>query len=197
MYVICITGASGVIMGIRLIEELLKAGNNVGGIVSDSASRIINHEVFKNNESPSTLTEILTIRNCKNIDRFREFANNDFFTPVASGTGRFNAVIVIPCSMKTLAGIASGYAETLVNRAVDVALKEGRKCILVPRETPLNLIHLENLLKAKQAGCEILLPVPSFYTFPETVDDVIDVIVGKVLNLLNIEHKLFKNWSGV
>ena len=97
--------------------------------------------------------------------------------------------------MKTLAGIAAGYADTLITRAADVALKENRKCILVPRETPLGLIHIENLLKVKQAGADVIVPVPSFYTFPETLDDIVNFVVGKTLNLLGIEHKLFTGWG--
>jgi len=195
MYITAITGASGSILGIRLIEELLRAGQEVSAIVSGSAWKIIQHEILNNKEKASALADILKIRKCGNLKNFREYKNDDFFSPFASGTSRFRAIIIIPCSMKTLAGVASGYADNLINRAADVALKENRKCILVPRESPLNLIHIENLLKAKQAGADIVMPVPPFYANPKTIDDVVDFIVGKVLSLLGIEHELFTPWG--
>lgn len=196
MYSVSITGASGAILGVRLIEELLNSGKSVASIISDAGWEIIHHELFRSKEGPSTMEDILKDRNreydCK---RLKEYRNDDLLSPLASGTFPLEAVIVIPCSMKTLSGIATGYADTLINRVVDVALKERRRCVLVPRETPLNLIHLENLLKAKIAGADILLPIPGFYTFPQTVDDIVDFVVGKTLNLLDIDHKLFKNWG--
>ena len=114
---------------------------------------------------------------------------------MASGTADFEAVVVVPCSMKTMAAIANGYADTLINRACDVALKEKRRCIIVPRETPLNLIHLKNMYQAAKAGVEVLPPVPGFYTRPKTVDDVVNFVVGKMLNLLGKPHSLFQSWG--
>lgn len=196
MYIIAITGASGAILGIRLAEELIKAGKEISVIVSDSAWQVIHHELFRNKKRPDTVKDILKLRGTGfDPDHVHEFRNDNFFSPPASGTSFFEALIIMPCSMKTLSGIAAGYADTLINRVADVALKERRRCILVPRETPLNLIHIENMLKAKQAGAEILLPIPGFYTYPETVDDIINFVVGKTLNLLNIKHALFKSWD--
>jgi 4-hydroxy-3-polyprenylbenzoate decarboxylase len=102
---------------------------------------------------------------------------------------------VIPCSMKTLSAIVHGYADSLITRACDVALKEKRRCIIVPRETPLSIVHTENFHKAAQAGIEIVPPVPGFYTRPESVGDVIDFVVGKILNLLGRKHRLFESWG--
>lgn len=196
MHVVAISGASGIIIGIRLIEELLKADKQIMTVASDSAWQVIRHELFRNKQTPSTLRDIISARGLNfSQDQFKEYKNNDFFSPIASGTTFFDAVIVAPCSMKTLSAIATGYADTLINRAADVALKEKRKCILIPRETPVSLIHLENMTKAKQAGADILLPVPGFYTFPQNIDDVVNFIVGKTLNLLSIKHNLFKNWG--
>ena len=191
MYIVTITGASGSILGIRLIEQLLLSGKDVASIVSDSAWKVLAHETGDTSQSMAYILKQQGI----DTGRLKEYNNNDFSSPPSSGTSSFKAVIVAPCSMKTLSGIASGYADTLINRIVDVALKESRKCILIPRETPLNLIHIENMLRIKQAGAEILLPVPGFYTFPETIDDVIDFIIGKTLNLLGIKHQLFQSWG--
>ena len=195
MYIVAITGASGPVLGIRLIEELLASGKEVSGIASETALKVIHHEIFNNKENPSTLTEILTKRNCSNLSNFREYRNNDFFSPLASGTSGFNALIIMPCSMKTLSAIANGFSDSLISRVADISLKEGRQCIIVPRETPLNLIHLENLMKVKRAGAEIHFPVMSFYTFPKKIEDMIDFIIGKTLNLLGIEHDLFQSWG--
>lgn len=196
MYVVAITGASGVIYGIRLIEELLSSGKEVSAIVSDAAWKIIHFELFHNCKKPSTMKEIISLRGRGyHPNNLKEYNNKNLFSPIASGTSRFEAVVIIPCSMKTLSGISSGYADSLISRVADVALKERRRLILVPRETPLNLIHLENMLKAGNAGADILIPAPSFYTFPVTVDDMINYIVGKALDLLNIEHSLFERWG--
>jgi 4-hydroxy-3-polyprenylbenzoate decarboxylase len=144
----------------------------------------------------TSLKELLGTRGAaKNLDLLNEYKNNDFFSPVASGSSQFEAVVVIPCSMKTLSAIVHGYADSLMNRACDVALKEKRRCIVVPRETPLSVIHTENLHKAALAGIEIVPPVPGFYTRPESLEDVIDFVVGKILNLLGKKHRLFESWG--
>ena len=196
MYIVGITGASGPVIGVRLVEELLRSGKEVASVVTPAAWGIMGHEMGPGGKWHSSLRELLGERGSTGgLQLLREYAHDDMFAPPASGSFKFDAVVVAPCSMKTLAGIATGFADTLIGRAADVALKEGRRCILVPRETPLNLIHLENLLKAKKAGADILVPVPGFYTRPRTVDDVVDFIVGKILNLLGIEHNLFRPWG--
>ena len=196
MIVVAISGASGPIMGIRLIEELLNSKERVAAIISQPAGRIIEYEVLLEKAPFSSLRELLEMRgDAKNLDLLNEYKNDDFFSPVASGSAQFEGVVVIPCSMKTLSAIVHGYADSLINRACDVALKEKRRCIIVPRETPLSVIHTENLHKAAQAGIEIVLPVPGFYTRPESIVDVIDFVVGKILNLLGRKHRLFESWG--
>jgi len=196
MIVIAISGASGPIMGVRLIEELINSGEKVAAIVSQPARQIIEYEIFRGKTPFSSLKELLVKRGfAGNYDLLREFKNNDFFAPVASGSTRFEAMVVIPCSMKTLSAIVHGYADSLITRTCDVALKEKRRCIIVPRETPLSVIHTENIHKAALAGIEIVPPVPGFYTRPESVDDVVNFVVGKVLNLLGREHDLFESWG--
>jgi len=196
MIVVAISGASGPIIGVRLIEKLLKGGDSVAAIVSKPARQIIGYEVLRQKEPFSSLKDLLVKRGfVYNHRLLSEFENNDFFSPIASGSAKFEAVVVIPCSMKTLSAIAHGYSDSLITRTCDVALKEKRRCIIVPRETPLSLIHTENMFKAARAGVEIVPPVPGFYTLPESVDDVINFIVGKVLNLLGREHDLFESWG--
>jgi 4-hydroxy-3-polyprenylbenzoate decarboxylase len=196
MIVVGISGASGPIMGIRLIEELLNSNERVAGIVSQAAGQIIEYEMLNEKESFTSLKELLLKRGLSgNHNLLSEFENHDFFTPVASGSASFEAMVVMPCSMKTLSAIVHGYADSLITRACDVALKERRRCIIVPRETPLSVVHTENLYKAALAGIEIVPPVPGFYTRPESLDDVINFVVGKVLNLLGKRHDLFESWG--
>jgi len=196
MIVVAISGASGPIMGVRLIEELLNSKEKVAAIVSQPACQIIEYEILQEKISFSSLKELLAKRGLSgNYDLLSEFKNNDFFAPVASGSTKFEAIIVIPCSMKTLSAIVHGNANSLITRTCDVALKEKRRCIIVPRETPLSVVHTENIHRAALAGIEIVPPVPGFYTRPESVDDVVNFIVGKVLNLLGRDHSLFESWG--
>jgi len=196
MIVVGISGASGPIMGIRLIEELLNSNERVAAIVSPAAGQIIEYEMLHEKEPFTSLKELLLKRGFSdNHHLLSEFKNHDFFAPVASGSAKFEAMVVMPCSMKTLSAIVHGYADSLITRACDVALKERRRCIIVPRETPLSVVHTENLHKAALSGIEIVPPVPGFYTRPESLDDVINFVVGKVLNLLNRRHDLFESWG--
>jgi flavin prenyltransferase len=196
MIVVGITGASGSILGIRLVEELLNLGEEVTGIVSTSAWSVMAHELSFKPSGQEPLRELLLERGLtKSLDAYCEFDDKNLYAPVASGSARFKAVVVIPTSMKTLSAIANGYAGSLITRACDVALKENRQCILVPRETPLSLIHIENMRKATLAGASIAPPMPGFYTQPKTIQDVVNFTVGKILTLLGLEHTLFKSWG--
>lgn len=196
MIITALTGASGPIMGVRLIEELLVAGESVGVVVSRAARGIIEFEVLENNGSYTGMAQLLARRNPDmDLGSLREYSETDFYVPSASGSSGFEAVVVMPCSMKTLSSIVHGYADTLIGRSCDVALKEDRKCVIVPRETPMNRIQLENLCLAARAGLHVLPPVPGFYTRPRTVEDVVDFIVGKTLSLLGKSHSLFSPWD--
>ncbi|HNR88590.1 MAG TPA: UbiX family flavin prenyltransferase [Spirochaetota bacterium] len=195
MHVVAITGASGAIIGIRLVEELLRSGARTAVVVSDTARAVIRHEVLRDADY-ATMRALLERRGrAVPGDALREFDPGDLFAPIASGSFRFASITVAPCSMKTLSAVAHGHAEGLINRAVDVALKERRRCVLVPRETPVSEIHLENMLRARRAGADILLPVPAFYHHPRSLDDVVDFIVGRALSLVGIEHALFTQWG--
>lgn len=196
MYIVGISGASGAIIGVRLVEELLRSGSGVMAIVSEAGRSIIDHEITRGAFEFTSLRDLLQKRNALPAGGdLREYGNNDFFAPPASGSFGFRAMIVAPCSMKTLASVANGFADSLIARAADVALKERRPCVLVPRETPLALPHLENMVKAKRAGADILVPAPAFYGHPSSADDLVNFIVGKILGLLGIEHALFRPWG--
>ena len=196
MIIVAITGASGPILGIRLIEELLKSGESVTGIPSGGSIGIMEYELSCSMPEKSPLTKLLGDRgNVADLKNFREYNEKDFQAPCASGSSYFEAIVVTPCSMKSLSAIANGYADNLITRACDVALKEKRKCLIVPRETPLNLIHIENMRKAALAGAVIIPPVPGFYTKPQTMDDIVDFITGKTLKLLGKKQKLYKGWG--
>lgn len=196
MIIVAISGASGPVIGIRLIEELLEAGETVAAVVSTPARRIIEYEILEDETAYNGLAGLLAGRNNNcDLTRLTEYDNTDFFAPAASGSSDLAAVVVAPCSMKTLAAIVHGYADSLIVRACDVALKEKRQCLVVPRETPLNRIQAENIFRAARAGIDILPPVPGFYTRPRTIEDVVDFIVGKILTLLGKPHNLFPAWG--
>jgi 4-hydroxy-3-polyprenylbenzoate decarboxylase len=177
-----IGGASGSIYGIRLLEELIKSNDEVHLIVSDGAKKIIEHETSYNFEE------------LKNKVNFY-YENSNMFAGPASGSFKLDAMVVSPCSMKTLSAIVNGYGDTLSSRAASCFLKEERKLILVIRETPLDLPGIKNMLLAKQAGATILPAMPGFYHKPNKIDDLVDFIVGKILDQLDIKHTLYKRWK--
>lgn len=123
------------------------------------------------------------------------YADDDFMAPIASGSFRFDAMVIVPCTMKTLSSVANGFADTLISRAAEVTLKEGRKLILVPREMPLSLIDLENMVKAKQAGATVMPACPGFYNKPQTIDDLIDNVAGRILDQIGIDNEIFQRWG--
>jgi len=179
---LCIGGASGSIYGIRLLEELKKNNAEIHLIVSDGAKKIIEHETnFK----------------FKDLKKRADYCyeNNDLFAGPASGSFELDAMIVCPCSMKTLSAIANGYGDTLTSRAASCQLKEERKLVLVIRETPLDLPGIENMKKAKLSGASVLPAMPGFYHKPKKIEDLVYFIVGKILDQLGIGHSLFKRWK--
>lgn len=181
--VVAVTGASGAAYAKRLLEALKEAGAEVHLIMSSEAEGIVREEL---GTDPSELAKLTA----------RYYREEDLWAPFSSGSFKFDAMVIVPCSMKTLAAVASGYANDLIARAADVALKEGRKLVLVVRETPLNLIHIKNMERAAVAGAIILPACPAFYHKPESIEDLVDYVVGKVLDVLGIEHELFKRWGG-
>lgn len=177
-----ISGASGVQYGIRLLEVLAEKGIKTHLILTDAAKQIMEIET---DYTPSDVENLATW----------SYSQEDFSAPIASGSYRTAGMVIAPCSMKTLGAIANGVSDTLITRAADVCLKEERKLILMTRETPLNLIHLENMVRAKKAGASILPACPGFYSRPKTLEDLINIMVGRVLDLLGIENDIYERWS--
>ena len=190
------TGASGMPYGIRLLECLLEAGCHVQLLYSQVAQVVAKQEMDL--ELPARAAEAQT--------HFREryaalpgkldvYGREEWFAPVASGSNAPDAMVVCPCTMGTLASIAQGLGSNLIERAADVVLKEGRKLVLVPRETPFSAIHLENMLRLSRAGAVILPPSPGFYQHPQSVQDIVDFVVARVLDQIGVPHALMQRWG--
>ena len=186
--VVGITGASGSIYAKRLIEVLVKEGIQTNVVSTEKGKQVFKYELSITLED---WIEELSI-NHKNI-KFED--NNNLFSGIASGSNKYDAVIILPCSMGTLAEISHGLSKNLLCRCADVALKEGRKLILVPRETPLNTIHLENMYRLSKMGVGIIPAMPGFYHHPQSIEEIVDFLIGKILDYLNIDNNLFKKWE--
>jgi 4-hydroxy-3-polyprenylbenzoate decarboxylase len=185
--VVAVTGASGAIYAVRFLRACLELDFAIEMVVSDYGQRL------KKETVQSWLERTYGPR--PGGGSVRLHAPGDMGAAIASGSQRWRAMVVVPCSMKTLSGIAHGSASNLVERAADVTLKERRPLILVPRETPLNLIHLENLRTAALAGATVVPAMPAFYFGPRSVEDLADFVVGRVLAVLGIDHDLFPAWK--
>lgn len=195
--VIGISGASGVRYGIRMVERLVALDWHVHLIVTQSAWRVMQEEEgLEGVGSTAPLTSWLNITAEQAAAQITTYNIRDIAARPASGTFRARAMIVIPASMKTMAAMAHGYADDLLVRCADVFLKERRPLIVVPRETPLGVIHLQNMLELARAGAHIAPAMPGFYCNPKTIDDLIDFMVMKTLNLAGIEHELPLEWEG-
>ncbi len=189
-----ITGASGAPYAARLLEALAGAGSEVGVSASRAGIEVIATELYGDARlSPD-----------ETMARFLEHAGDgsvtlydpqDWRAPYASGSARVDAYVVCPCSMGTLGTIASGAMSNLIHRAASVALKEQRKLVLVPRETPLSEIHLDNMLRVRRAGAVVLFAAPGFYHAPESIDDLVDFVVARCLDHIGVEHALSRRWG--
>ena len=195
--VLAMTGASGSAYGRRLLSVLLQAGRTVHLVMSQAAAQVMQVEegvtVNLNDFDPRSLLDETTL--AANGDRLHWHGLNDFSAGIASGSFRTAGMVVCPCSMGTLGAFAAGLSSNLIHRAADVHLKERRKLILVPRETPLSTIQLGNLHKLSQAGAVILPAMPGFYHQPESVSDLIDFVVARICDQLDVEHDLARRWS--
>lgn len=183
-----ITGASGHAYADRLIRALVAAGHAVDLCVTNAGAKVLSHELGVGDRDASQLERHLEGWLGEAAASVRVFAPDMVEAPPSSGTALTGAVILCPCSMGTLARVAAGFSSNLVERAADVALKEGRSLVLVPRETPLSEIHLRNLLELTRMGAACLPAMPGFYHHPRTMDDLIDHVVGKVLDRVGVEH---------
>ncbi len=193
---LALTGASGMPYGIRLLECLLASGTNVWLLYSQVAQIVARQEMDLALPSrPKELEVCLRERFAAHTEQLRVFGREEWFAPVASGSNPPDAMVICPCTMGTLAAVAAGFADNLIERAADVVLKERRTLVLVPRETPFSQVHLENMLKLARAGAVILPANPGFYHRPESVAQVVDFIVARVLDHLGIAHDLMPRWG--
>jgi 4-hydroxy-3-polyprenylbenzoate decarboxylase len=180
--IVGISGATGSIYGIRLLEILRQKKIETHLIISSTSKEIISQETLHSVEAVKALASYV-------------YENEDLGAPISSGSFLSEGMVIIPCSIKSLSGIANSFNENLLIRAADVTLKERRKLVLVVRETPLHLGHIELMLQASRMGAILLPPMPAFYFHPKTIDDLINHTVGKVLDLFSIDTKLFRRWG--
>lgn len=188
---LAITGASGSIYGLRLAEELLKGGHRLTLVASDSGREVCRYETGVDPADVEGLKQRWGL-----LDGDLTWRGvNDLWAPEASGSAAPEAMVIAPCSMGNAARIAAGISGNLIERAADVMLKERRPLLLLPRETPFSSIHLENLLKLSQAGAYIVPAMPAFYHQPTTMAQLVDFVVGKLLDQLGVSHDLFRRWG--
>lgn len=192
---LALTGASGLPYGVRLLECLLAAGCRVWLLYSQAAQVVAQQEMQLTLPSQPKALQALWREQYGCGDQLSVFGREEWFAPPASGSNPADAMVVCPCSMGTLAAIAHGLSDSLIERAADVSIKEKRPLILVPRETPLSVIHLENLLSLARLGVVILPPAPGFYTHPTSVADMVDFVVARILDQLHIPHQLTPRWG--
>lgn len=193
---LAVTGASGSQYALRLLECLVRADVEVFFLISQAAQLVVATETdLQLPPKPQALEAFLTEHYQARAGQIRVFGKQDWMSPVASGSGAPSAMVVCPCSTGTLSAIATGASNNLIERAADVALKERRQLILVPRESPYSTIHLENMLKLSQMGAVILPASPGFYHQPQSIDDLVDFVVARILNQLGIEQVLLKRWG--
>ncbi|MDT8441213.1 MAG: flavin prenyltransferase UbiX [Desulfuromonadales bacterium] len=192
--VVAVTGASGAIYGLRLVETLLAAGCRVSLLLSAAGEQVLRHETgLAWGGAAAACRE--RIREHFASDAVDFLAIDDLFAPLASGSSAADAMVIAPCSMGTAGRLAAGLSGNLLERTADVMLKERRPLLLVPRETPLSSIHLENLLRLSQAGALIVPAMPAFYHEPASIAELVDFVVGKVLDQLRLPHTLYRRWG--
>src|SRR3989338_7597994 len=196
--IVGVTGASGALIGERLIRSLLEGGNEVHAVMSASGAKVFDEELgVRLGTTPVEIQKNLlkhyrAVKGAEN--RFFAAAADDFAAKISSGASKADAMVIAPCSMSTVGSIAHGVTMNLIHRAARVSIKEKRALVLVPRESPLSPIHLKNLLYLSEIGVHIVPATTAFYHRPKTVEEMVDFTVGRVLDLLKIEHRLFKRW---
>jgi 4-hydroxy-3-polyprenylbenzoate decarboxylase len=194
---VAITGASGAVYATRTIAALLTRGVHVELVVSDYGRRLLRDELGE----AATIENLLAYLSAKYGDAvgagtMNVHSNRDLGATLASGSHRCSGMAIVPCSMKTLAGVAHGLSRSLIERAADVMLKERRRLVIVPRETPMSLPQLKNMVLCAEAGATILPAMPAFYQLPKTLDDLADFMAGKILSALGFDHELYAPWTG-
>ena len=194
---LAVTGASGAQYALRLMECLVRADVQVSFLISQAAQLVMATETdVELPAKPQGMESFLTERYQARPGQIRVYGKQDWMAPVASGSGAPSAMVVCPCSTGSLSAIATGASNNLIERAADVALKERRKLILVPREAPYSTVHLENMLKLSQMGAVILPASPGFYHKPQSIEDMVDFVVARILNQLELPQQLLPAWGG-
>jgi 4-hydroxy-3-polyprenylbenzoate decarboxylase len=192
--VVAICGASGVIYGVRLLKALLSSPREVYAMISDAGRQVLAHEMGYQGEPFDEFIQ----KNGVDIHQdaaLHVYDSSNLFAPPASGSFRHDGMVIAPCSMKTLGAVVSGVSSTLIHRAADVTLKEKRPLILITRETPLSAVHLRNMYQASISGATVMPPCPGFYFHPQTVTDLVDSLVGRILDHLKIPHHITGEWG--
>lgn len=193
---LAMTGASGAPYGLRLLEQLIHAGEHVYFMISNPGLLVVNMETdLKLPGRPEEMQRVLSEYCQAAPGQLQVFGKDEWTAPPASGSAVPRAMVICPCTSGTLAAVATGASNSLLERAADVVLKEGRKLILVPRETPFSIIHLENMLRLARLGVVILPPNPGFYHRPQRIEDLVDFIVARVLDHLDVPHQLAARWG--
>jgi 4-hydroxy-3-polyprenylbenzoate decarboxylase len=193
-WIVGITGASGAIYGVTLCQQLLAAGFQLHVVITDAGWRVLKEEL--NWDSSHRLDSLNTAFESGMAEgRLIYHPLNDIGASIASGSFRCEGMVIMPCSMGSLSAIACGASTNLLTRAADVMLKEGRPLLLVPRETPLHAIHLENMLKLARLGVRMIPAMPAFYNGPQSLEDIVSFMVGKVMDSMGITHNLYKRWG--
>lgn len=198
-YVVGITGASGAAYGRRVAQALLRQGHGVDLIVTDAGWQVMEYELGLAGRAAGEVEELVRHQGWGGAVRQGEFRLHDnrrLYTDISSGSVPLDGVAIVPCSMDTVSAIATARSENLLERVADVALKERRRLVVVPRETPLSLVHLRNLVVLAESGAVVLPAAPGFYHRPKRVEDLVDFVAGKVLNALGLPQDLFTPWSG-
>lgn len=195
-FAVAITGASGAVYGLRVAGELLAAGERVSLLITSAGFAVLKEECGLDwGGAGAGLPDLLRTHFHYQGEGLEFYAEDHLLAPIASGSSAPDAMIVVPCSMGTLSRISCGNSGNLLERAADVMLKEGRPLVLVPRETPLNAIHLEHMLKLSRLGVKIVPAMPAFYQHPRSLEDLVDFMVGKVLDSVKVENRLFRRWG--
>jgi 4-hydroxy-3-polyprenylbenzoate decarboxylase len=196
-YALAITGASGALYAMRTMAALLERGCRLEVVISDYGKRLL-HDELGDAAAVPRLREYLIEKYGGGASRgaFTILSNKDLGATIASGSHDCRGMVIVPCSMKTLAGVAHGLSRNLVERAADVMLKERRRLVIVPREAPMSLPQLRNMVLCAEAGAMILPAMPAFYQMPKTIDDLADFMAGKILSALGLEHTLYPKWEG-
>ena len=191
-----ITGASGALYGVRTLAALMERGYQIEVVVSDLGRRVLREEL--GDVVIDRLTDYLVSKygQVVRVGALAVRSNKDVGAEIASGSHRCDAMVIVPCSMKTMAAVAHGLSRNLIERSADVMLKEQRRLILVPRETPMSLPQLRNMVLCAEAGALVMPAMPAFYQGPRTLDDLADFMTGKILTALGVEHDLYPAWTG-